>query len=163
MRSLYEIANEYKSLLNELMESEDITAEQLQLLDQQACNVEQKVVNVAAFIKNLEVEKEAINKAIDEMERRHNKVSKKLDQLKDYLKQNMEMCNLKEVKSPYFDVKVKENPPSVTIKDESLVPKEYIKEIIVHKIDKTAISEKLKLDIAIPGTLLEKKTRIEIR
>lgn len=163
MRPLYEIAIEYKSLFNELLESDEITAEQLQLLDQQADNFEQKIINLSALIRNLEIEYESIHNAINAMDKRKNALDKKIESLKKYAISNMELCNIQAVKSPLFDVKLKKNPARVSIIEESLIPKEYIRQVVVDKVDKKDIMEKLKLNIPVPGATLENGMRLEIR
>jgi predicted nuclease with TOPRIM domain len=95
MRPLYEIANDYLFLINELAESDEITDEQMELLDQSRDNLQQKIINVGAFIRNLESEQDAIEKAIDDMAGRSIKLTKKIDKLKEYVKITMENFNIK--------------------------------------------------------------------
>lgn len=163
MKPLYEIANDYLFLINQLAESEEITDEQMELLDQSRDNLQQKIINVGAFIRNLESEQDAIEKAIDDMAERSSKLTKKIDKLKEYVKVTMENFNIKDVKSPYFQIKVRANPPSIVIQDEKMIPSKYIKESVTRKIDKQLIYQELKNDIKIPGALIENKTRLEIK
>ena len=163
MKPLYEIANEYQSILYEIADSEEVTEEQTDLLAQYEDDIKNKIINVAAFIKNLESEHEAIEKAVDNMVDRSIKISKKVDRLKDYLKSNMELCNIYKVKSPYFDIKIKHNPYSVKIENEDLIPSKYIEEITAKKIDKTIIARDLKNNMIVPGVFLERNTRLEIK
>lgn len=163
MKPLYEIANDYQELLNEIGDAEEITDEQIELLDQCKDDLNIKIINVGAFIRNLEVEQEAIEKAIDNMVERSLRIKNKVEKLREYLKQNMEKFNIRHVKSPHFDVKIRLNPFSVNVEDESLIPSEYIKETILRKISKTLIFQELKNNINIPGACLEQKTRVDIR
>lgn len=163
MKPLYEITNEYLGYLTQLAEIEEITDEHMDLLDHYQDTLANKILNISSFIRNLEVEFEAIEKAIDSMAERSSKINKKIEKLKDYVKSNMEKFNLKEVKNSYFDVKIKANPCSVVIEDEKLVPDEYQKEIIIRRIDKTLIAQVLKNNIEIPGVSLKQGTRLEIR
>ena len=163
MKPLYEIAVEYQRCLNDVLNMDDLSEDKLTELDQLDDDIKNKAINTAAVIKNLELESESIDKAILSMQERKGKVEKKIDYLKKYLKENMERCNLKEVKSPYFDIKLLTNPPSVLINDEKLVPPQYYREIITKKLDKNLISQELKNNTFIPGTLLEQRTRLEIR
>lgn len=163
MKPLYEIANDYMSLLHELVEAPELTDEHLSLLDEHKDHLEKKIVNVGAFIKNMEAEYHAIENAIEDMIKRSTTLSGKIDRLKDYLKINMERFNMMEVKSPQFDIKIRNNPPSAIIEDEKLIPKQYIRETIVSRIDKAKISQELKNNVPIPGAFLDYRTRIEIR
>ncbi|HEX4372369.1 MAG TPA: siphovirus Gp157 family protein, partial [Puia sp.] len=75
MKPLYEIANDYLSIVKELIDVEEITVEQLKLLDQHQDSLEEKIINIGAFIKNLEAEHQAIENAIDSMVERSIRVS----------------------------------------------------------------------------------------
>jgi len=97
------------------------------------------------------------------MEQRFTRVMKKITALKDYLKTNLEQCNIKEVKSPYFDIKIRTNPPSVIIEDESMIPLQYFREKLMRTLDKSTIAQELKNNIMIPGVHLQRQTRLEIR
>lgn len=163
MKPLYEIATEFKELLNEITDAEEFNDEHMEMLTQCREDLDKKVINIVSYIKNLESENEAIEKAIVSMNDRNKRLNKKIEKLKDYVKNTMESLEIKEVKSPYFDVMLKSNPPSVKIENEAVIPAEYFKEFIVAKIDKTLIAQKLKNNISVPGTFLEKRTRLEIR
>lgn len=163
MRPLYEIANEYQSIASSISDSDEITVEQIEALDQVSEDVKQKAVNIGALIRNLEVEANSINDAIVKMESRQISVNKKIEHLKEYLKLNLERCELKEVKSPMFDIKIKINPAAVVIQDIQSIPDKYFKEIIDRKLDKFLISQELKNEVMIPGVCLERRTRVDIR
>lgn len=163
MRPLYEIANEYQSLLAQVINCDEISPEMFEEFQGIQGDIKDKAVNVAAFIKNLEAEAEGIEKAIDAMQERAKRINKKVDSLRDYLKLNLESCHLNEVKSPFFDIRVRTNPASVAIMDEKLIPEQYFREIMMRKVDKLMLSQELKNNVMIPGVALEKRTRLEIK
>lgn len=162
MKPLYEIAQEYQTILDAICESDEITVEQLTLLDQYKDDFKNKVINIGSIIKNMETEKHAIEEAIDKMALRSVRLEKKIDKLKEYVKGYMEMFNIKEVKCPYFEVRVKKNPCSVNITNEMLLPEKYMKQILLKKPDKLALIKDIKNNNFIPGVILESTTRIEI-
>lgn len=163
MRPLYEITNEYQSLMAQIMEADEISDDMLADLHAVQGDIKEKAVNVAAFLKNLEVEADGIQKAIESMEDRARKVSRKMESLRDYLKHNLEACQMKEVKSPFFDIRIRLNPASVDIKDETAIPDGYWREISTRRVDKTLIARDLKSNILIPGAELVRHTRLEVR
>jgi vacuolar-type H+-ATPase subunit I/STV1 len=163
MRPLYEITNEYKALIREIEDCEELSDDQIAQLDSVNIDIKEKVINVASFIKNLEAESEAIVKAMESMEVRRKRLENKTSKLKDYLKMNMEFMEIKEVKSPYFNVKVLANPVSVSILAEDEIPLKYKKEITLMRLDKLMIRDELKNHVPVPGAMLEQKTRLEIR
>jgi len=161
--NLYQMSSQYQSLMQNIIESDEITVEQLQSIESVNDSIEEKAKAMGALIKNMEAEYKAIQEAIMTMEERAIILNNKIENIKDYLKINLEKCEIKEVKSPWFDIKIKMNPASVVIKDENLIPTEYFKETLMRKVDKSLISQSLKNNIMIPGVLLERRTRLEIK
>lgn len=163
MKPLYEISDEYQYLIKEIMECEEINDDTMLHLEKLHDSIEQKAINIASIIKNMEAEEEGIKNAIANMVERKNRISNKMNSLKEYLKCHLERCDIKKVSSPYFDISVKTNPVSVSVTDENLIPNDYFKEKIMRTLDKVLISQQLKSDIPVPGAFLERRTRIEIR
>ncbi len=163
MKPLYEIANEYQEIANSIGECDEISVEQIAMLDMVSEDIKHKSINIGSLIRNLEVESNSIKEAIDKMESRKISVDKKIEHLKEYLKVNLERCELKEVKSPLFDIKIKINPAAVFVKDMNAIPDKYFKEIIDRRLDKFLVAQELKNEIMIPGVSLERRTRVDIR
>ena len=161
--NLFEITAKYQSLMQDIAECDELTAEQLQALESVDDSLQEKAKAVGAFIKNMEADYFAIQDAINTMEERARKVNNKIENLKQYLKDNLEKCDIKEIKSPFFDIRIKLNPAAVIVNDEALIPDQYYKEKIMRSLDKTLLSQELKNNVAIPGVMLERRTRIEIR
>ena len=160
---LFEITAKYQSLMDEMANCDELTLEQLQAMESVDDSLQEKAKAVGAFIKNMEADYLAIQDAIKTMEERSRKINTKIENLKDYLKSNLEACDIKEVKSPYFDIRIKINPAAVVVQDEALVPEQYFKEKVMRSLDKTLLSQELKNNVLIPGVMLERRTRIEIR
>jgi hypothetical protein len=79
--------------------------------------------------------------------------------LKRYLLENMQKTGILSIECPYFKVSLRDNPESVVIKDESLVPDQYKTTEIVVKINKQAI----KADGGCLGVELVKGKRLVIK
>ena len=156
---LYEISNEYQSLLNSEEYFVDIEDKLNQIEDQ----LNLKAINVAAYIKNMEAEESAIKNAITEMKEREKKVSSKIDSLKSYLLFNLGKCNIQEIKSIQFDIKVKKCPPSVTILNDDYISEEYksVKEVI--SIDKNKIKSDIFNGVIVEGAEITYNNRLEIK
>mgnify|MGYP001563451345 CR=1 FL=1 len=160
---LFEISTHYQQLMNEISECDELTAEQLQAIESVDDSLQEKAKAVGAFIKNMEADLFAIQDAINTMEKRSSTLCGKIEHLKAYLKDNLERCDIKEIKSPYFDIRIKSNPAAVVVQDEALVPEYYFRSKLIRNLDKTLLSQELKNNVMIPGVTLEKRTRIEIR
>ena len=160
---LFDIANKYQYAIDLIASSDEISEDYKDMLDNIESDLKDKAVNVAAMIKNLEAEEQAIDEAVQQMQGRQEKLLKKTQWLRDYLKYHLEQCKIDEVKSPFFDIRIRLNPASVVIEDESLVPTGYFKESIVRRLDKTSMAQDLKNNAFIPGVHLERRTRLEIK
>lgn len=164
MRPLYAYTNEYIKLIDIINDIEDITAEQQrELLDSVKDDFKEKASNVGAFIKNLETEQSAMIDYIKQMDTRLKKITSKIENLKSYLKYNMESCGIESISSPEFSIKIKNNPCKVHIYDESKVDDIYLKEKTTLSIDRELIKTHLKNGIELGWAALIQEKRIEIK
>lgn len=163
--NLYEISNEYQVVLEESFDPDtgEINSNAIEKLDDIKVSLEDKAISVASYIKNIEAEREAIEKAKKAMSDRESKLDKKSDYLTQYLQTNMERCGFSEIKSPFFVIKLKKCPVSTDIVDESMIPEEYKKMKEIVTIDRCKLKEEMLAGVVIPGASLKQKTRLEIR
>ncbi len=162
--NLYQIADEYKSIFNEVDENGEITETMMMKLNDIGDAMEKKAIAVASFIKNLQAERDAITEAKKQMALRESRLDKKMEWLEQYLRFNMERTGITEISSsPYFAIKLKKCPVSVDVLDESEIPVEFIREKVTTSIDKTKLKEALQCGIAIPGATLKQNMRLEIK
>jgi hypothetical protein len=165
MNNLYEIANEYQALLEDRYDPE--TGEFLQpalgRIDEVSEKLEDKAIAVASYIKNLEAEREAIEKAKKNMAERESRLDKRADYLTQYLQSNMERCGITEIKSPMFVIKLKKCPISTDILDENIIPDDYKKSKEIVTIDKLKLKEEMLAGVIVPGAALKQNNRLEIR
>lgn len=163
--NLFKIANEYRFLAHTLIDDETgaINEEALTCLAIAESNVKEKAIAVASFIKNIDAERNAIDEAKKAMHEREVRLNKQINYLTDYLKDNMEACEITEITCPYFDIKIKKNPISVDVQDEALIPMEYKKVKEVVSIDKVKIKEEILAGVVVPGAALKQNTRLDIK
>lgn len=88
-----------------------------------------------------------------------------VERLEEYVKSTMEHAGKKELEGDGLKIKLKSNPPSVVITDESIVPWDY-REVVqpppVEKIVKAKIAKALKAGIDVPGADLNiSSTRVD--
>lgn len=163
--NLYEISNEYQALLDDRYDPD--TGEFLQpalgRIDEIAEQLEDKAIAVASYIKNLEAEREAIEKAKKNMAERESRLDKRADYLSQYLQSNMERCGITEIKSPMFVIKLKKCPVSTDILDENMIPNDYKKSKEIVTIDKLKLKEEMLAGVIVPGAALKQNNRLEIR
>jgi len=166
--NLYTVAAEYQTILNHFHEQdgevEQNDIELLKKLDEFHDDIQDKAVNIASYLKNLEAEYEQVWQARKAMQEREHRLKGKIEWLEDYLKLNLQKCGITEIaKSPYFVIKVKKCPVSVEITEESSLPYQYkkIKEVI--SIDKNKLKQDLLDGFTIEGAQLQQNIRLEIK
>lgn len=162
--TLYEIRGDYLEALEALTDPEldlpeEAIADTLEGLEGQ---LQEKAVNVAAFLRHLEATAEAIKDAEARMAKRRRAIEHRAAGLRDYLKLNMEATGIRRIESPWFDLAIHTNPPAVEIDDEEAVPAEFKHEVITIRIDRSALKAALK-ERAVPGARLTAGTRLAIR
>lgn len=156
---LYQIASRYKKAylaLADLDVPEEAIKDTLEALEGE---VEEKVINVAKFIGNIEAQAQQIDDAIKSMQVRKKALQTKSDRIKHYLKDNMEKTGITDISCPFFDVKLKRNPPLVVIIDEKKIPEKY-------KTKKTSTSinkAEIKKDGGCNGAEIQQHMRVEIK
>jgi hypothetical protein len=161
--SIYTIATEYQKKFNELYDKGfDIqtiadTLESLDLTEE----FEEKALNLGAFIKNLELEVEAIKTARLNLEAREQVFNNKIGYFKNYLLYAMQAFNKNKLKGVEFNISLCKTSGKVEIAPGAQVPEEFC---IIKKIgDKTKLKEALKAGVTIEGVTLVKEPSIRIK
>lgn len=160
---LYEIADQYQFLMNDLYDPETGVVDEAALsrLNEINDSLENKCINITRVFKSIDAERKAIEKERKAMAARESALKNQVIRLKDYLLSNMERCEIKKIECPQFSISLQKNPASVQIDDESLIPSEFDKITIEKDISK--IKDALKNGVAIPGVRLVQKHSIRIR
>lgn len=151
MKHLYEISNEYQKIIDLIEECDEISPEHLTMLGEVSDDANQKVINVAAYIKNLEDKSLSMDAYIKNMQDRQRKVDTKIESLKEYLKYNMDILKLEKVESKEFDVQIRSNKYALELFDQSVIPQEYIRVKESITISRQDIIKDLKVGCEIPG------------
>ena len=157
---LYELAQNYAQLM-EMAEEVDSGA-LIDTLEALQDAIEDKAENIAKFIKNLEADAKIIKEEEKRLAERRQSIEKKIERLKQYLQEQLEVAGLQKVKRPTITVAIQNNPPSVEIADEKLIPSEFMIPQPA-KVDKRAILERLKNGEEIPGCSLKQTKGVRIK
>jgi len=163
MKPLYELTENFLQLADKLSECDEITEEQLSEINASEDDLKAKICNVAAFIKNLELEVDATTKVIGELTERLTKATNKMESLKAYLAFQMDKAQINEVKSDMFNVKLKTNPPKVKIFDETQVEPVYLKEKVTTTVNKKLIKQDLQDGVVLDWAVLENERKVQIK
>jgi hypothetical protein len=163
--ALYQIADEYLQNLSvlESLELDDQTfADTLEGLSGEFDN---KAVAVAQYAQNLLALAQSIKEAEAQMAERRKGLENKAERLKEYLLANMQRTGITKIDSPYFAISVRNNPESVIVDAEIMIPQDYwiFPDVPAPRVDKPKIKAALAAGIAINGVHLERKQSLQIK
>lgn len=126
-------------------------------------DITEKNINIAKYIRNLEVDTHAIQEAITQMTQRKKTIENRVKWFKKYMLENMQGSEISKISCPYFVITARKNPPAVTITNESNISKQYIIESVHTAFDKKKMSDDLKNGIDIDGAKLTQGWRLDIK
>ena len=164
MTALFQLAAEYRQVADKLHDLDLDEQTIADTLESFGGDLQEKATNVAKFIRNLESDAEKIEDAAKAMLDRAKAYKRKADSIKRYLHNNMEISGITKIESPWFVLSIRQNPESVSVDDESSIPRDYFKEIpATYQLDKTLVKKAIKDGYEVPGCHLQRTTRLEIK
>ena len=159
---LYELAQNYKNILDLLDDStisqEEITAALTGLEE----TFDIKAENIAKLIKSLEADIIGLKTEEKRLSDRRKALDNRVSNLKEYLTSTMMAIGKVKIKGSIFTLAFQKNPPSAYITDLTLLDKKYFIEQLP-TIDKKMILEDLKNDIKIQGAEIKQESSLIIR
>lgn len=164
MTALFILAAEHRALADKLHDTDLDEQTIIDTLEAESGDLVEKGKNVAAVFRNLESDAKQIKEAEQQLAERRKAIEKRAESLKHYLKTNMEIAGIPKIDCPWFVVSVAQNPESVTIDDESLIPRDYFKEIpATYQLDKALVKSAIKDGYDVPGARLTRGTSLRIK
>ena len=158
---LYEISELYRGLL-EGYESGDIPEDAFyDTLHGITGQFNEKAINLAAAIQNMEAQAKAIENARKRQESREKSLKNRIASLKRYLLQNMEFMGQSKVETHEFVVSIANNQHSVDVQDESIIPADFFE--VKRVLSKTRIHDALANGKDVPGCQLIQKRRLNFK
>jgi hypothetical protein len=165
MTALFELAHQYREAADKLADLELDAQTVKDTLDSMSGELEVKAGATAAVIRNMEALAVQIKEAEALMAQRRKAIESRAASLSAYLLANMAHAGIQSVETPYFAIKVRNNPPSVEVYDEAMVPGEFLRQPPPRKPepDKTAIKAALQKGVDVQGARLVQGSRVEIK
>lgn len=163
--TLYQLASEHKAALDKLNDLDLPPETVADTLESLGGELQVKAQNVVMFLRNLETTAEAIGEAMKSMAARRKAIENRVEGLKRYVKESMEMNGIQVIECPQFRISLAKNPPSVEIEDERQIPTDYLTDPPPPppQIDKKLILQALKDGHNVPGARLRQGTRLAIK
>ena len=154
MTTLYALTDEYTEALR-CMEADDIDAQTISdTLEALSGDIMDKGRNVAAYLQNLESDAAALKDAENRIAARRKVIENKTETMREYLRRNMEVCEITEIACPEFVVKLGKASPVCQIEDADQLPSDYVVTKTTSAPDKRTILKDLKAGKDIPGASL---------
>ena len=134
---LYDLIGLFKGfehLYNNAESEEELLEAERYLIDAEI-ELTEKVENIAKFIKNLEAERESFKKESDRLAAKAKSLDKKVNSLKRYLENTLEVSGIDKVKGQLFTVSLQNNAMSLDVSSTEHIPMEFkrIPEPVVNK------------------------------
>ena len=156
--NLYELSQNYLAVQDMDLEPETLK----DTLDSIEEAIEVKAENIAKWIRNLEADKKAFEEEEKRFKDKKQAADNRIKSLKQYLEDNMRLTGKTKFKAGFFSFAIQNNPPSVEVFDEALIPKQFLITQPV-KIDRAGIKELLKAGEEVPGAELKHSSGLRIR
>jgi hypothetical protein len=165
MPNLYQLTEQYRKFnefIENALDSDNVTEDDLQVyietLEAIQDSIENKVENIAKFLKNIEGDIAAYKAEEERLQKKRKYLENKLKGLKEYTQSVLEMNGFEKIKAGTFNVRLQKNPPSVEVIDEKKIPVQY-REPQPDKILTKLILEDLKAGKVVEGARIadEKK------
>ncbi|UNM90587.1 siphovirus Gp157 family protein [Vagococcus sp. CY52-2] len=160
MANLYELTSNYKYVLDLADELDEQTLKDT--LDSIKEPLEEKVDNTARLIKAMENDVKAFKEEETRIKQRRQAIENNIKRIKERLQYDLENNELDKIEGKTFKVSVQNNPVSVKIVDEKMIPKGYFVEQ-EPKLNKKELLEDMKRGEEIFGAELQQTRSIRIR
>ncbi|MGX0298297.1 Mg2+ and Co2+ transporter CorA [Staphylococcus hominis] len=161
MASLFDLSTDYQQLYDLIAEQKDeqILKDTLASINDA---IEDKADGYVAVIKTLEVDNKAIDEEIKRLRQRKTSNQNGVKRLKESLQEVMEQTGKEKFKTALNSYSIANNPPSLDITDESLIPKQYYIEQ-QPKLDKKELLKVIKDGLEIKGVELKQSRSLRVR
>lgn len=162
MRSIYDISKDLLEIKELLIENGGEISEETEnklIISEQELEV--KAANYGMVIKDILLESEAIDKAIQDLQAKQTKRAKTILRLKETVSNAMQSFGITKVETPTVKISFRKSS-KVVIEQEDLIPKKFIKEKVSTSIDKTELKKALK-EGNVLGASIEETQNIQIK
>lgn len=162
----YEIPQLFRDVLERAIDPDNGEITELGLTELRSLTVATgaATLNLACYIRELELESDSIKIVANAMAERATKLLKQADILRTYLMDALDAAGLEKAKDDRITISVRYNPPSVNITSAEMIPEKYLR-IIPEKRepDKALIKITLNNGDDVPGCSLVQQRRIAIK
>ena len=157
--NLYELSGAYAEIQELMQEGEEDLEDTLEALEDA---IEDKAIGYAKVIRNLESRAKVIREEEKRFAERRRAIENNIKRLKESLQESLEFNDIQKMTTDLFTFNIQNNPPSVKVVDEKVIPHEYLIEQ-QPKIDRRSLLNDLKNGKVIKGAEIHQGKSIRIR
>lgn len=162
--NLYKLAENYNCVMQMIEDDEMDVTTLTDTLESIEASIEVKASNVVYLVKNLDAYSVGIETEIKRLQAKQKAVQAKQDSVKEFLFSQLESMGMTEFKTNIATIKKVNNPPSVLVEDEKVIPAKYLTIVPEsYKVSKTEIAKDLKAGIEVKGATLQQTKRWAIK
>lgn len=162
MEKLYDIANAYESALRSIDIDENGEVHNIEVLEKIDGDFDEKVENIALYIKDTKAMAVAIKEEEDSLSARRKAFENKANYLSRYVAESMTSIGKDKVETPRCRVSFRKSE-TVMIDNLDLIPSDYKKIKTTETPDKTAIKTAIKSGKVIDGAELVENRNLQIK
>lgn len=164
--SLFNIASQYDFVLKRIIgieNPEELNDSLWDALYKVEDQFENKIENYAYIIKMLKNEADYLENEIKRLKERKDLREKKIDWLKDNLKQVLLGLNIPKVETTTISVRLQNNPPAIKVDDEAQIPSQFKELVMTTSVKKKEILKHIKdSGEVVPGVRLTQGKSLRI-
>lgn len=167
MSTLYQLTEEAEVILLTIEELEELEGQEEQLEQTKRVKalidleINNKSESMLYILRNIQSDIEAIDGEIKRLQALKKNKQNSMNKLKTLIKECLEKLGKKRLETSLGNLTVRNNPDSINVLDETLVPEEFVKVEVVKKVDKKKIKDWLnETDEVVPGTEILKTTSL---
>lgn len=162
MATLYELSAEARALRDTMLDA-GISEEAISDTLEAETGIVEKIQQYVYVIKEMESFANSADVEAKRMTLRAKTSKERVATLKNWLMQNMQHAGIKKQEYPEFTVRVQNNPQSVDILNESVIPKSFfVTPEVEPRLDRKLILEKLKDGEKVKGAAIKQTQTLRI-
>lgn len=159
---LIELHQEYLAILSEIEETGgELSLTHDSRLDSIAREIAQNADKADFVFRKLEFESNFYAAEIKRLQNFKRSIDNAHERMREFVKTQMVATGVSRIEGETIALTISKTKPTVVIEDETALAKEYFDEVVTHKLNKTRVSEDLKLG-SVKGAHLEESFALRV-
>lgn len=163
MKTIYNIQNEYKSIVEALIDNGgELTDELNTAIQITQSELYKKTESYSYIIKEIDGEIDVIKEEIEKLQRFVDSREKTIKRIKEKILNAMQTFELEKVETPLIKISIRESE-AVEVINEAQIPDLYFTEKTTKTLSKSMIKEAIKSGVNVEGAVLKTNKNLQIK